>query len=231
MSIPGRRLSSRLIFSAAFCALTLSLTAGALAACVNDPAIAQKAAAFTTNPSSLPEGPNGPRSPDDVATDVQTFVASYPQALPAVLAILEDLTTKRPSTSALQEAIGTGLRKAANVCKTTDLAFALQIQGELAASGSPDANAQYAALTGNDPIGATTGSSGGVGDQTTATGGRSSTGSSFQTFAANSVSNNPTNCFSSSVSGAGSAGGTTKPRSSAPFQVRAETDVGSARHS
>jgi len=48
-----------------------------------------------------------------------------------------------------------------------------------------------------------------VGGQTSATGGTSATGSSFQTFVANSVSNNPTNYFSSSVSGAGSASGTT----------------------
>ncbi|MGY4606973.1 hypothetical protein ACVW16_005385 [Bradyrhizobium sp. USDA 4474] len=214
MSIAGRRLSSKLILSAAFFAL--SLPTSAFAACVNDPDTAQKAAAFTTNPSSLLEGPNGPRSPDDVAADVQTFVASYPQALPAVLAILKDLENKGPSSSALQKAIGTGLGKAANVCKTTDLTFSLEIQSDLGATGSADANAQYAALTGNDPTrsvalsGATTGSSGGVGGQTSATGGTSGTGSSsFQTFVANSVSNNPTNYFSSSVSGAGSAGGTT----------------------
>jgi hypothetical protein len=215
MSSAGRRLSSKLIYLAMFCAFALSLPEGAFAACVNDPDTAQKAAAFTTNPSLLLEGPNGPRSPDDVAADVQTFVASYPQALPAVLAILKDLSNKGASTSALQKAIGTGLGKAANVCKTTDLTFSLEIQGDLGATGSADANAQYAALTGNDPTrsvalsGATTGSSGGVGGQTSATGGTSGTGSSFQTFVANSVSNNPTNYFSSSVGGAGSAGGTT----------------------
>jgi len=150
-----------------------------------------------------------------VAADVQTFVASYPQALPAVLAILKDLTSKGASSSALQKAIGTGLGKAANVCKTTDLTFSLEIQGDLGATGSADANAQYAALTGNDPTrsvalsGATTGSSGGVGGQTSATGGTSGTGSSFQAFVTNIVSNNPTNYFSSSVGGAGLAGGTT----------------------
>lgn len=213
MSIAGRRLSSKLIFSAAF--LALSLPASAFAACVNDPDTAQKAAAFTTNPSLLLEGPNGTRSPDDVAADVQTFVASYPQALPAVLAILKDLTSRGALTAALQKAIGTGLGKAANVCKTTDLTFSLEIQGDLGATGSPDANTQYAAITGNDPTrsvalsGATTGSSGGVGGQTSATGGTSGSGSSFQTFVSNSVSNNPTNYFSSNVGGAGSAGGTT----------------------
>ncbi|MET4456760.1 hypothetical protein ABIB10_006881 [Bradyrhizobium sp. RT3b] len=215
MSNSRGRLSSKLICSAIFCAFALSLPEGAFAACVNDPDTAQKAAAFTTNPSSLLEGPNGTRSSDEVAADVQTFVASYSQALPPVLAILKDLTNKGDSTSALQKAIGTGLGKAANVCKTTDLTFSLEIQSDLGATGSADANAQYAALTGNDPTrsvalsGATTGSSGGVGGQTSATGGTSDSGSSFQSFVANSVSNNPTNYFSSSVGGASSASGTT----------------------
>jgi hypothetical protein len=57
-----------------------------------------------------------------------------------------DLTHKGASTSALQKAIGTRLGKAANDCKTTDLTFALEIQGDLGATGSPDANGQYAAI-------------------------------------------------------------------------------------
>src|SRR6266702_2940440 len=215
MSISARALLARLVFSGLLVALGSTLATRADAACVSDPDAAQKAANFTTNPSSLLEGPNGPRSADEIAADVQTYVAAYPQALPAVLAILKDLTSKGAGTSALQKAIGTGLGKAANVCKTTDLTFSLEIQGDLGATGSADANAQYAALTGNDPTrsvalsGATTGSSGGVGGQTSATGGTSGTGSSVQIFVANSVSNNPTNYFSSSVSGASSAGGTT----------------------
>jgi len=110
---------------------------------------------------------------------------------------------------------GTGLGKAANGCKTTDLAFAPEIQGNFGATGSPDANAQYAALTGNDPMrdvalsGAATGSSGGLGGQTGPRGGSLSGGSSFQIFVANSTPNKPTNFFASSVGGAGSAGGTT----------------------
>ncbi|WOH57348.1 MULTISPECIES: hypothetical protein [Bradyrhizobium] len=208
----GSAFSKYIFFSAALCALTLYFPTGAIAACVSDADAAQKAANFTTNPSSLLDGPNGPRTSEEIAADVQTFVASYPQALPAVLSVLKDLTGKGPSTSDLQKAIGTGLGKAANVCKTTDLTFALEIQGDLGATGSPDANGQYAAVTGNDPTrsvalsGATTGSSGGVGGQTTPTGGAFS-GTSFQSFVSNSVSNNPTNYFSSSVGGAGSAGG------------------------
>lgn len=208
MQVPGRALQRKLTFSALLCALTFGLPKIGLAACVNDPDAAQKAAAFTTNPGSLLQGPSGPRGPDQVAADVQTFVASYPQALPAVLDILKDLNSKGLSTSDLQKAIGTGLGKAANVCKTTDLTFSLEIQGNLGATGSPDANAQYAALTGNDPTravalsGAATGSSGGVGGQTSSTGSTFSGGTSLQTFVSNSVSNNPTSYFSSSVSGA-----------------------------
>jgi hypothetical protein len=209
MNISARGPLAKLVFSGLLLALGFTLATRADAACVSDPNAAQKAANFTTNPSSLLEGPNGPRSPDEIAMDVQTFVAAYPQALPAVLSILKDLASKGASSSALQKAIGTGLGKAANVCKTTDLTFALEIQGELGATGSPDANGQYAAITGNDPTRsvALSGSSGGVGGQTTPSGGSTTTGSAFQTFSANSTSNNPTNYFSSS--GAGSAGSTT----------------------
>jgi hypothetical protein len=215
MRTPRRLLSSKLLLSVAICGFVLFAPALGFAACVNDPDTAQKAAAFTTNPSSLLEGSNGSRSPDDVAADVQTFVASYPQALPAVLNILKDLTNKGPSTSALQKAIGTGLGKAANVCKTTDLTFSLEIQSDLGATGSPDANAQYAALTGNDPTrsvalsGAATGSSGGVGGQTSPTGGAFSSTASFQTFVANSVSNNPTNYFNPGAGASASSTTTT----------------------
>jgi hypothetical protein len=211
MSISARGPLAKLVFSGLLLAFGFTLATRADAACVSDPNAAQKAANFTTNPSSLLEGPNGPRSPDEIAMDVQTFVAAYPQALPAVLSILKDLASKGASTSALQKAIGTGLGKAANVCKTTDLSFALEIQGDLGATGSPDANGQYAAITGNDPTRsvALSGSSGGVGGQTTPSGGSTTTGTAFQAFLANSTSNNPTNYFSASSSGAGSAGSTT----------------------
>src|SRR4051794_16384638 len=209
MKAPEGSAFSKYIFSAALCALTLYFPTAVLAACVNDADAAQKAANFTTNPSSLLNGPNGPRRSEEIAADVQTFVASYPQALPAVLSVLKDLTGKGPSTSDQQKAIGTGLGKAANVCKTTDLSFALEIQGELGATGSPDANAQYAAITGNDPtrsVALSGASSGGLGGQTTPTGSGSGGGFSSQTFVANSVSNKPGNYFSGGVGGAGAAG-------------------------
>jgi hypothetical protein len=185
------------------------------AACVNAPNAAQKAAAFTASPSTLLEGSSGARNREDIAADVQAFVASYPQALPAVLNILKDLTNKGPSTSNLQGAIGTGLGKTANVCKTTDLTFSLEIRSDLGATGSPDANAQYAAITGNDPtravalLGAGSGSSGSVGGQTSSAGSSFMGGTSLRTSVSSSVSNNPSSYFSASAGSAGSAGGST----------------------
>ena len=130
---------------------------------------------------------------------MQSFVPANPQALPVVLSMLKGLTANGPGMSDLQKAIGTG--KAANIRRT----FSLQIQGNLAATGSPDANAQYAAITGNDPTrsvalsGATTGSPGSVGDSTSQRDGSPSGSSAFQTFFANSESNNPTNYFMGSA--------------------------------
>lgn len=217
MTISSSTVSLRLATSAMLFAFAWSfvMTTSSFAACTNDPDAAQKASGFIGNPSSLLNGPNGPRGTDDIVNDVQNFVAANPQALPAVLSILKDLTTKGLGTSDLQKAIGTGLGKAANICKTADLTFSLEIQGNLGATGSPDANAQYAAITGNDPTrsvalsGATTGSPGGVGGSTGQQSGSLSGGSSLQTFSANSVSNNPTNYFTGGAGGAGGAGGTT----------------------
>src|SRR5262249_16932034 len=111
--------------------------------------------------------------------------------------------------------IGTGLGKAANVCKTTDLTFSTEIQGDLGATGSPDANGQYAAITGNDPTrsvalsGATTGSSGGVGGQTSQQPDTFGQSSAFQPFLANSTSNSPTNYFIGGAGGSSGSGTTT----------------------
>ena len=202
------------LFLAGLCSLAI-VTSG-FAACTNDSDSAKKASDFIGNPSAFLNGPSGPRSTDEITNDVENFVSANPQALPVVLSILKDLTTKGAATSDLQKAIGTGLGKAANNCKTTDLAFAAEIQGNLGATGSSDANTQYAAITGNDPTrsvalsGAASGSpgsvGGGTGPQASAAGGNSA----FQAFLANSVSNIPTNYFTGSASGAGAAGsGTT----------------------
>jgi hypothetical protein len=177
-------------------ALSLAVATSSFAACTNDRDAAQRASNFVNNPSSLLAGPNGPRSSDDIANDVQNFVAANPQALPVVITLLKDLVKDGTKTSDPTKAIGTGLGKASNICKAPDLGFATEIQTQLAGAGSSDANAQYAAITGNDPtrsVAAGGLGSGSVGGQTTPVNGPSGGSSSLQTFSVNSVSNNPTN--------------------------------------
>src|SRR3981189_1191965 len=81
------------------------------AACTNDPDAAQNASNFLKNPSSLLNGPNGPRSQADISADVRNFVAADPQALQAVIGLLEDRGLGLSSDQ--QKAIGTGLGLAA----------------------------------------------------------------------------------------------------------------------
>lgn len=194
------------------CAWSLAMGTSSFAAWTTDPDAAQQATGFIGNPSSLLNGPRGPRSSDEIAIDVQNFVAANLQTLSVVLNILKDLTTKGAGTADLHKAIGTGFGKAVNICKATDLTFSLEIQGNLGATSSPDANAQYAAITGNDPTrsvalaGAASGSSGSVGGSTSQQGGSSSASSVFLAFQPNSVSNNPTNYFFGSAGSAIVAG-------------------------
>ena len=201
MTISRRAVSLRLATSALLfvCVWLLAMATNSFAACSNDPDAAKKASDFIANPAGFLNGP----SAEEITNDVQNFVPANPQALPVVLSMLKGLTANGPGMSDLQKAIGTGLGKAANICRTDT--FSLQIQGNLAATGSPDANAQYAAITGNDPTrsvalsGATTGSSESVGDSTSQRDGSSSGSSAFQTFFANSESKDPTNYFMGSA--------------------------------
>ena len=196
-AVPLRLATSALLLCVYGCWL---LATNSFAACSNDPDAAKKASDFIANPAGFLNGP----SAEEITNDVQNFVPANPQLLPVVLSMLKGLTANGLGMSDLQKAIGTGLAKAANICRTTDLTFSLQIRGNLAATGSPDANAQYAAITANDPTrsvalsGATTGSSESVGDSSQRDG--SSSGSSaFQTFFANSASKDPTNYFMGSA--------------------------------
>lgn len=196
-------------FGSAVLALVSSccVAATSFAACTNDADATSKAATFISNPTSLFNGPNGPRTSDEIIADVGSFVAANPQALPAVIALLKGASVDQ------QQSIGTGLGNARETCVRPDLNFALEIQTQLANSDSSEAQAKFAAVTGV-PIravaagGLGSGSGGAVGGQTTPlpTPGSSS---SFQAFTSNSVSNNPTSYFSGGASGAGSAGGTT----------------------
>ena len=162
MTISRQAVSLRLATSALLfaCVWLLAIATNSFSACSNDPDAAKKASDFVANPAVFLNGP----SAEEITNHVQNFVPANPQALPVVLSMLKGLTANGPGMSDLPKAIGTGLGKAANICRTTDLTFSLQIQGNLAATGSLDANAQYAAITGNDPTrsvalsGATTGS-------------------------------------------------------------------------
>jgi hypothetical protein len=67
MSILGRALSTQRVLLVMITALAISISTGAYAACVSDPDAAQKGASFIGDPLSLLDGPNGPRSPEEVA--------------------------------------------------------------------------------------------------------------------------------------------------------------------
>ena len=125
MTIFRHTRATRMVVSALALAgvLLLTIATGGFAACTSDADAAQKASSFVANPSSLLNGPNGPRSVDD----------------------------------------GTGLGKASNDCKVPDLAFATEIQIQLAGAGSAEANAQYAAVTGNNSTGTVAAGCGGAG--------------------------------------------------------------------
>ena len=187
--------------------LLLAVPTSGFAACTNAAAAVQSTSNFLSNPSSLLNGPNGPRSPSEMTADVRDFVAANPQALAAVISLLKD---KGLSLNADQQrAIGTGLGLAAGVCIRPDPTFASEIQTQLAGTDAPDAKTAYAAVTGNQLIGSVgdgagggPGSMGAVGGSTNPLTPPSGT-SSLQAFTANSVSNNPANYFTGGASGAG----------------------------
>ena len=182
-----------------------------VAACTNDPGAAQNASIFLGNPSSLLNGPNGPRSPAEITAGVRDFVAANPQALAAGIALL-----KAGGLSAdQQKAIGTGLGLAAGVCIRPDPTFAAEIQTQLAGTDSPDAKTAYAAVTGNQAIGSVgggaggAGSSGAAGGSTNPIGGASFGTAAAQLFTSNSISNTGTNFFGGSAGSSGSVSTTT----------------------
>jgi hypothetical protein len=145
-----------------------------------------------------------PRDFDSISADVRDLVVSDPATLPAVINLLKSGILNIDQ----QQAIGTGLGKASNICKEPDLKFAGEIQSQLADTPSEEAKLKYAAVTGNKPIrsvAAGAGSTGASGGQTSPFANLGGSSSTFQPFLANSVSNNPTNFFTSSVSGLGGA--------------------------
>lgn len=190
--------------------LTSFLADRSLAACTNDPATAQAAANFVSNPSSLLNGPNGSPSIGQITDAVRDYVAANPQALAAVIGLLK----AGGLTADQQKAIGSGLGLAAGLCIRPDPTFAAEIQTQIAGTDSADAKTAYAAVTGNQLIGGVGGGGGGGGGGSPGSAGGGQTAfptptgnSTLQAFTANSVSNTPTNFFSSG--GAVSAGSIT----------------------
>jgi len=177
-------------------ALVAASAPAAYAACSPGSATPQKISDFRANPSSLLEGSGGPRANADIVNDVRDLVVSDPTTLPAVIGLLK---TDPPPSAEFQRAIGTGLGLAANVCIRPDPAFASEIQASLAATTSTDAKQQYAAVTGNQLIGAIGGGAGGL--SAGASGGQTGPlanfngGGSLVPFVANSVSNTSPNYF------------------------------------
>src|SRR5258708_5555415 len=173
--------------------LSWGMATSSFAACINDEDAVQKASAFLSDPSSLLNGPSGPRSAAEIASDVRDFVAANPRALASLIALLKG----NEANVDQQKAIGTGLGLAAGVCIRPDPTFAGEIQTELAGTDSIAAKAQYAAVTGNNPLGSVGGfaaSSGAVGGQTNPLG-TTTGGSGLQTFTSNSSSDIPATYF------------------------------------
>ncbi|WP_456840308.1 hypothetical protein [Bradyrhizobium sp. USDA 4486] len=166
---------------------------------------------FTSSPSSLLNGPSGPRTGGEVTKDVRDLVVSDPATLPLIITLLKAEPLPSPD---LQRAMGTGLGLAANMCIRPDPTFAAEIQTQLAVTSSTDAKQQYAAVTGNQLIGSVGGGAGGVssgssGGQANPLATVSSSSGTPQTFVANGVSTPATNFFTVSATGASSISTTT----------------------
>jgi len=185
--------------------LSWALPSSSFAARTNDPGTAQNASNFARNPSSLLGGRNGPLTTAQVSSAVRSSVAANPQALAAAIGV-----TKCGGLRADEQmAIGTTLALAAGVCIGPDLAFAPEIQIQIAGTAADDAKQAYRAVTLNELIAGGAGSTGSVGGPTNRTGTTPSGGSTALAFTSNTVSYTPANFFTRSAGGAGFVGTTT----------------------
>ena len=87
----------------------------------------------------------------ELITKVRDLVTSDKAALKVVIEALKFATAEEKA------AIGTALGQAAQACLTTDAGYSGEIQQALAESTDQDAIQSFAAVTGNVPIGATSG--------------------------------------------------------------------------
>src|ERR1700687_261141 len=190
VDMAGLRIASLLI---AFVVMSPAISN---AACSPNASPPQKMSEFLGNPTSLVNGPSGPRDGSSIIGDVRDLVASDPATLTGVINLLKANTLN----IAQQQAIGTGLGLAANICLVPDSRFAAEIQTQLADTPSEEAKLQYAAVTGNKPIRAVAagggGYAGGSGGGTSGLGNTRGSAGAFQPFLSNRVSNIPTNFFS-----------------------------------
>jgi hypothetical protein len=187
--------------------LSWALPSSSFAARTNDPGTAQNASNFARNPSSLLGGRNGPLTTAQVSSAVRSSVAANPQALAAAIGVTKCGGLRADE----QTAIGTALALAAGVCIGPDLAFAPEIQIQIAGTASDNAKQAYGAVTGLIAGGGAggAGSTGSVGGPTNRTGTRPSGGSTALAFTSNSVSYTPANFFTRSAGGARFVGTTT----------------------
>lgn len=200
--------SVRLPMAALIFAFLVMNPAKSLAACSPNAAAPQKIADFLLNPASLLNGPGGSRDENSIISDVRDLVISDPTTLTALINLLKSGALKVEQ----QQAVGTGLGLAANICLVPDPKFAGEIAPLLADTPSEEAKLKFAAVTGNKPIGAVAGgglgggpSGGASGGQTSPLGSLGGSASTLQPFLANSVSNSPSNYFTSSVGGLSSS--------------------------
>jgi hypothetical protein len=163
---------------------------------------------FLGSPASLLSNPANAQGGNGLISMVRDLVASNPSALGAIIGLLAQ------ASPAQQQAIGTGLGQAANLCQRPDPNFAGDISQQLA-TAFPDptapVNVAYSAATGK-PIGsvANGGAGGGAGGVSGGSVGGSTnpvtnspTGSSTSpTFTQGGAFTTGTNYFGGTVSGA-----------------------------
>jgi hypothetical protein len=159
---------------------------------------------FQANPAQvLANFPNG--GPLLISLIGQLALADQAD-LPVIIGLLANANPYQAN------AIGTGLGQAALASVTTDQAYANAIQTALAATNNQTATLAYAAVMGDQAIGATGGAGGGGGggggpvNQTTAGGGGSSGGT---LRLSTSIQTTPTNLFTLNSNGTGSSPGST----------------------
>jgi hypothetical protein len=166
---------------------------------------------FQANPSQVLANYSGP----ELIALIRQLALADQADLPLIIGLLANASTDQAN------AIGTGLGQAAMASVATDQAYAYQIQQNLAAANNSTASLAFAAVTGNQAIGAAGGGGGGGGGGAGGGGGGTvgTSGATGGFFAgggtanfSTSTTNTPTNFFTlsfSSSAGSSSSNSTT----------------------